>query len=249
MTSRIFAAGGLATALVFLLNSRSAAESCPVLVHQFWISALGSKQNFAQYKATIHFSNSGQHTLRFAVFGDTESNHHTVTASVDPSAPQAEDWILQFPWPNTSLGAIKVLNAVDGAGTSFTCDNSPALAILNSREDVKAAFDDTGMTWPQSVSGTMSVMQQMTDAGFIFRAAPRYPDFDANEGHEGTTTLEVTVGPDGSAIAVSIYRSSGYPNLDSAAIAAARASTYKPPRINGEPISEEYLLRYVFALR
>jgi TonB family protein len=243
------AISGCVAALVLVISSRAVADGCPIVIHHFWISALGANQQFAQYKASIHFSNSGQYTLRFAVFGDTESNHHTVTASVDLSAPQAEDWILQFPWPNTSLGAIKLLNATDGAGTSVPCDNTPALAILNSREEVKAAFDDTGMTWPQVVPGTMSVMQQATDAEFIFRAAPQYPNFDLNEGHQGTTTLEVTVGPDGRATAVSIYSSSGYPNLDGAAIVAARASTFKPPRINGDPISSEYLLRYVFALR
>lgn len=246
---KLLVISGCVAALVLLISSRAVADSCPIAIHHFWISALGVSQKFALYKASIHFSNSGQYTLRFSVFGDTESNHHTVTASVDLSAPQAEDWVLQFPWPNTSLGAMKLLSATDGAGTNVPCDNLPAVAILNSREEVKATFDDTGMTWPQSVPGTMSVMQQMTDAEFIFRAAPQYPPFDANEGHQGTTTLEVTVGPDGHATAVSIYRSSGYPNLDSAAIAAARASTFKPPRINGEPISTEYLLSYVFALR
>jgi TonB family protein len=52
----------------------------------------------------------------------------------------------------------------------------------------------------------------------------------------GTASVQVDVGPDGQVLDVQLLKSSGDPNVDAAALAAARASTFAPATLNGLPI-------------
>lgn len=52
----------------------------------------------------------------------------------------------------------------------------------------------------------------------------------------GTAAVTVDVGPDGQVIDVQLLKSSGDPNVDAAALAAARASTFAPATLNGLPV-------------
>jgi len=52
----------------------------------------------------------------------------------------------------------------------------------------------------------------------------------------GTATVEVEVGADGQILSVRLVKSSGDPNVDDAAVAAARASTFAPATLNGLPV-------------
>lgn len=66
----------------------------------------------------------------------------------------------------------------------------------------------------------------------IIKAAPLGIDDRA----PGTATVEVEVGPDGQILSVRLVKSSGDPNVDSAALAAAHASTFAPATENGLPV-------------
>ena len=56
------------------------------------------------------------------------------------------------------------------------------------------------------------------------------------DGATGTASVQVDVGPDGQVIDVQLLKSSGDPNVDAAALAAARASTFAPATLNGLPV-------------
>jgi len=57
-----------------------------------------------------------------------------------------------------------------------------------------------------------------------------------------------TVGPKGTVMSVSIEQSTGNKLLDDSALAAARASRFVPPEIDGKPATETYRIVYTFDL-
>jgi periplasmic protein TonB len=86
------------------------------------------------------------------------------------------------------------------------------------------------------------------DAYFVNKVAPDYPDLAQQEHIEGQVTVDVTIGPDGRVEGVQLVKSSGSKLLDDAALDAARASTFRPPLVNGIPTSRDYLIIYTFSL-
>jgi TonB family protein len=62
---------------------------------------------------------------------------------------------------------------------------------------------------------------------------PIYPGFDAIFGITGSTTVYVSIAPDGRVLSARVDKSSGHAELDDAAIAAMRQSTFFPARKNG----------------
>jgi len=85
-------------------------------------------------------------------------------------------------------------------------------------------------------------------ARFIHRVEPVYPQLAIDRGSEGTVIVLVTIGPDGTASDVRIAQSSGDASLDAAALAAARASTFAPPQVDGQPATQTYRIIYTFYL-
>ena len=66
--------------------------------------------------------------------------------------------------------------------------------------------------------------------GYVKATAPIYPRSAAILGMYGSVLITVTVGADGTAESASIKESSGYKELDEAALTAAKSSTYLPPK-------------------
>ena len=78
--------------------------------------------------------------------------------------------------------------------------------------------------------------------------APDYPTPSRRRGEEGTVLLDVVVNAGGSADAVSVQRSSGYPLLDRAAVAAVRNWTFEPARFQGVALSSHVVVPVRFSL-
>ncbi len=78
---------------------------------------------------------------------------------------------------------------------------------------------------------------------------PNYPIGARRRGEEGTVILDVTVGEDGRATAVSTIASSGFPDLDRAAAQAAAQARFKPGARNGQPVAATARLTIIFRLR
>jgi protein TonB len=64
-----------------------------------------------------------------------------------------------------------------------------------------------------------------------------YPALANRLGHQGTTTLGFTISADGGISNISVANSSGYDELDQAAVACAASWTYKPAMQNGQAVS------------
>jgi len=77
------------------------------------------------------------------------------------------------------------------------------------------------------------LVEASADAGYLKNPAPRYPDFAAQKGWEGTVLLQVHVLANGKPKAVEIKQSSGRKLLDNAAIQAVRRWTFVAATLDG----------------
>ncbi len=66
------------------------------------------------------------------------------------------------------------------------------------------------------------------------RNPPRYPKTAVSSNHEGTSILQIDVDAEGNIASIAVAISSGYPEIDDAAMAAAKTWSYLPAIINGK---------------
>ncbi|WP_274597533.1 energy transducer TonB [Paraburkholderia sp. SG-MS1] len=77
---------------------------------------------------------------------------------------------------------------------------------------------------------------------------PDYPDISMRRGENGTAIVRFVVGLTGRIETTQLQRSSGYPRLDEAALAAVHASACQPYRENGAAVRAAYSQSFVFGL-
>jgi len=88
----------------------------------------------------------------------------------------------------------------------------------------------------------------VVDARFTREVHPDYPEVAKAQNAQGTAVVLATIGPNGNVLSARIDQSTGNRLLDSAALQAARASGFEPPKINGKAATETYRLIYTFSL-
>lgn len=67
----------------------------------------------------------------------------------------------------------------------------------------------------------------------VSKPAPQYPEYALKHGHQGSTVVRLIIDRDGQILAVTVSRSSGFPELDQAATAAAWTWKFHPGRHHG----------------
>jgi protein TonB len=83
----------------------------------------------------------------------------------------------------------------------------------------------------------------------IHRADPFYSRTLQKAGIGGEVEVSLRISATGQLVSVSVAKSSGHPELDQAAIGAARASTYEPKRIGGVAMADSVTTTYRFVPR
>ena len=78
---------------------------------------------------------------------------------------------------------------------------------------------------------------------------PNYPDGARQRGEQGEVVLEILVGVDGSVEAVKVVTTSGFGELDAAAVRAVRAARFTPAKSGGENVASSARLALKFRLR
>ncbi|MBD3285567.1 TonB family protein [candidate division WOR-3 bacterium] len=77
---------------------------------------------------------------------------------------------------------------------------------------------------------------------------PEYPDSSRVLDHQGTVYIEVVLDTDGYVLEATVVKSSGYSELDDAALKAARMWTFTPARYKGQPVRTHVNIPFVFTL-
>ncbi|MBS0576802.1 MAG: TonB family protein [Proteobacteria bacterium] len=121
--------------------------------------------------------------------------------AVPPAAPVAS------PTPNWTPP-----NVANSLTTSAT-KPSPAIAVAATSSN----------SAPVAASPVSTAQRVQAAAGPSFTPAPEYPPEEMAAGHAGQVLVQLVMSPDGAVVAASIAKSSGYPKLDEAALAAAKA--------------------------
>ncbi len=75
---------------------------------------------------------------------------------------------------------------------------------------------------------------------------PDYPALSRRRGEEGTADVKFVIGLTGAIENIELAKSSGYPRLDEAALAAMRASSCHPYTENGAPVRAAYTKPFTF---
>ena len=87
----------------------------------------------------------------------------------------------------------------------------------------------------------------VSDPCALNRISPVYPRAARRKGHEGRVTVEVDVAEDGGIVRAEVVASSGFPELDAAAVSAVRTARFAPATEDG--VSVRGLLRLTFDFR
>lgn len=77
---------------------------------------------------------------------------------------------------------------------------------------------------------------------------PSYPELSRRREETGTAAVRFVIGTTGAIEAISLVKSSGFPRLDDAAVAALRQSTCQPYVENGAPVRASYTQAFTFGL-
>jgi periplasmic protein TonB len=77
---------------------------------------------------------------------------------------------------------------------------------------------------------------------------PEWPRASLRNEESGVSTLYFTVSNRGEMLASGVFRSSGFRDLDRAALNALQTCKFKPGSIDGEPMQTKMLVQYVWTL-
>ena len=78
---------------------------------------------------------------------------------------------------------------------------------------------------------------------------PDYPKEARQRGEQGDVVVEIRVNAEGTVDAVTVAASSGFPELDEAAVRAARAAKFSPARSGRDPVASTARLKLQFKLK
>ena len=95
----------------------------------------------------------------------------------------------------------------------------------------------------------LPLTQPRFNADYLDNPKPLYPSASRRMGEEGEVRLRVQVGPAGHAQQIEIYRSSGFPRLDQAALDTVKQWRFIPARQGEQPIAAWVIVPIQFSLR
>ncbi|MDR0533457.1 MAG: energy transducer TonB [Verrucomicrobiales bacterium] len=84
---------------------------------------------------------------------------------------------------------------------------------------------------------------------YLHNPPPSYPTSARERSQEGRVLLRVSIGVDGAVSGIKVQRTSGYPVLDDAALAAVRKWVFSPATIGGVKVEDTIDLPIVFSLK
>ena len=133
----------------------------------------------------------------------------------------------------------------DGQEESARDDGLPPEPV---RPDAAADHEEMDLEEPAETAQEERA-KVVSDPIALNRVVPTYPRSARRKGHEGRVTVEIAVADDGAVADVEVVASSGYAELDAAALGAARSARFAPATVDGVGVSGRLRLTFEFRLR
>lgn len=151
-----------------------------------------------------------------------------------PPAPRTE-------WPSVQVPQFRGagLAASAAVGASSSTEEAPGTSIVQGsrvRPSAGPNAGPAGRAWG-GTPGTPAGQGSFAAPRFERQRKPRYPEAARRGGIEGTAIVKAHVLNDGSVGVAEIRRSSGYSDLDRAALEAIRESRFIPAERSGRPVA------------
>jgi protein TonB len=154
----------------------------------------------------------------------------------EAAAPQAIEDVtstVPLPVPDEQAEVATMATAKSIAGPSAPAATGTGAPVFVMPETTKQVYDDNR---PAPV--TFKYMKASVMPEPLSDVSPEYPEKARAVGMEGTVLVDMWLRRDGTVSIVQVYKTSGYPLLDSSAAKAAGRSTFKPARgADGSPVN------------
>ncbi len=152
-------------------------------------------------------------------------------------------------------------SAQDSSGAPTRLRRAPAAIQRNASDQARQAPPEASFpavnggasaAQPQRPTHPSTATAVMTPpslgASYLHNPKPVYPALARRLGEQGTVVLQVRVSADGHVDSVSVRRTSGYRQLDRAALSAVRQWTFTPASSAGRPVAGWVLVPILFSL-
>lgn len=201
---------------------------------------------FSGDDVNISTQNESAISIEFAVVPEASANEAFVQPAMEYAAqPEPEPVADSEPQPVTSLPKPKPQDKPRPKSKP----NPDAKKTSSTPVDVAQGRPSENAS-PVSNAASQSLQPRSggDTATVVRRVKPSYPSLSRRMGEEGRVVLNVLVKADGTAGAVSVKRSSGFPRLDDAASSAVRMWRFEPYKIGGLAADHEYSVVVEFSL-
>lgn len=201
---------------------------------------------FSNDRLDISTQHESAISIQFAVIPESSAAEAFVPQVAEPEAsPEPEPVIDSEPQPVLSLPKPKPKQQ----------DKPKSKPRPEGKKSSSAPVEATQGRTSENVSSVAGAAPQSVQqrsggdsATVVRRVKPSYPALSRRKGEEGRVVLNVLVKADGTAGAVSVKRSSGFPRLDDAASNAVRVWRFEPYKIGGLAADHEYSVVVDFSL-
>jgi protein TonB len=166
-------------------------------------------------------------------------------ASAEPAAPSAPPKKFRPPRPKaTPAHKQRTLPATATQTAPAASETAAPVASAAPTQAPAAASTPAPPPAPAPARTSVSVASYAAS-----NRRPVYPRMSRMNDEQGTVVLRVLVKEDGSAGAVELKASSGYPLLDDSALSTVRTWRFNPATVNDKPVAEWYQLSIPFKLQ
>ena len=165
----------------------------------------------------------------------------TPSAVVIPKLPDPPD----IPPPELPDIPPPELPPLPSAAEKAPAKESPAQAHRQGNPSAASAASSSARNGRGDAGATGAIVAPVSRDRVI---KPHYPQGARRRGEEGTVVLDVRVGTDGMPSSVALVKSSGYAELDAAALRAAQKSRFRPGTRNHVPVEATARLPITFRL-
>lgn len=227
--------------------SAQAVAKCSLVPTSFVLAGVGKSGGLFRYEVSLWADSTSPASAVFAVSSVNAGPKQIYAPRVVLSKGEggAFKGTMTFAISARHALGISVKQVSSRDGTSASCadaehriDGSPG----------PGEFDDSTPA-AKALSEAEPVIEKSNDPGiFEHMMIANYPARERANGIQGSALVQVVVGNDGTVLEASVIRSSGHPGLDSAALDAAKSSTYVETKVQGKAAVGKYKTEYSFNL-